>query len=181
MISDDIYLVLNATKDGKIVTRNRATGKEFECIEPIFISGRITQHGTNVLGKSDKGFFYTPVLFSEWNEDAAGNKHEKLYGLATTKHFQTDGKTAIDLPAYKEFDLSKLRLPTLISNLDQRTPSFFRLIACGEQALRLATITKGSDLTVEGEIRKHWIGNQSIDVVWVKELRINKKGATIGV
>ena len=181
MVNDDIYLVLSATQDGKVRSRNPITGKEFECAEPIFVSGRITQHGTNILGKSDKGLFYTPVLFSEWTEDAIGNKKERYFGLPNNSLYQTDGKTTVNLPHYKEFDLSKLRLPTLISNLDSRGPSFFRLVAYGEHALRLATMPKGSDLTVEGEMRKYWIGNQTIDVVWVRELRINKKGAVISV
>lgn len=176
-MSEDIYLALSATQDGKVKTCNKSTGKEFECVEPVFISGRITQNGTNILAKTAKGLFYTPVLFSEQDTDEQGYKTEKLYGLSESKHYKSDGKTEVILPTYREFDLSKLRLPTLITNLDNRAPIFFRLVACGENAMRLSTITKGSDITIEGEFKKYWIGNQSIDVVSVRELRFNRKGA----
>lgn len=176
-MNDDIYLALSATQDGKVKTYNKATGKEFECVEPIFISGRITQNGTNILARTPKGLFFTPVLFSEPCTDDQGYKTEKLYGLSESKHYQSDGRTEVVLPTYKDFNLSKLRLPTLISNIDNRAPMFFRLVAYGENAMRLSTIPKGSDLTIEGEFKKYWIGDQSIDVVLVKELRFNKKGA----
>lgn len=181
MLNEDMYLVLTATEDGKVHTRNPITGKEFDVTESIFISGRITQNGTNVLGKSNKGLLYTPVLFSEWIVDRDGVKRERYYGLPNTTFFQSDGRTPLSLPSYSEFDLSKLRLPTLISNAKQDAPLFFRLVAYGEHAMKLAKITKGSDITVEGEMKKYWIGDQSIDVVWVKELRIIKKGATANV
>ena len=156
---------------GYVKMKDLATGAEFQAKEFLQICGRIANDHPQILGLSTKGGFYTPLLVRR-NGNCLGHSNGKFY--------KSDGKTELQLESYGSVEsLQEICLPTIISNMvPDAKPNFYNLIANGENALRIANISRGDHIKVAGEVRECWIGKQSISVIWVNEIiEIRKKGA----
>jgi hypothetical protein len=168
-MAEDILLSLTSVNNG-VQVEDVISGNKSVSSEVIVVNGRIAKDTSGIVGRSNGGVFYTPVLVH-----STKNKKE-LLGTANGVFFKSDGKTPVSLQSYDCVDDKRnINLPTLISNANERAPIFYNMIACGENALKLASAPIGSSIHVVGEMRDCWVGKFSIKVLWVISMTIKRK------
>ena len=132
-----------------------------------FISGRITANGSDIIAKNKNGLFYTPVLY----------QNDMSYMAATNGPFyRSDGRTPIELPIASNDSKLRLVLPTLVNNSDTRGPKYVYLMACGENAMKLAGATRGSNVEAFGRFKRCRVGDRETDVLFIDYMLFSIKG-----
>lgn len=165
--NDDISLLLTPKNNG-ISVQDRVSGKEIITSKVIVVNGRITRNGSNIVGKTEKGLYYTPLLYWDNNQ---------YLGAPGVSFFETIGNTPKILNTFSYIaDRRNIVMPTLVSNADDNGPRYVQLFAYGEIAVRLANATRGSSVYVVGEPKEFWIGKEKLDVLWVRHMVLRKKG-----
>ncbi len=168
-MAEDILLSLTSSTNG-VRVENKVSGDTTVSSEVIVVNGRIAKDTSGIVGRASNGVFYTPVLVHN-----AQNRKE-LLGTANGVFFKSDGKTPVSLQSYETVeDKRTINLPTLISNANEHMPTFYNMVACGENALKLASAPIGSSVHVVGEMRDCWVGKFSIKVLWVINMTIRRK------
>ena len=162
-----------SVSDNYVKMEDKTNGTASQAKEFVFVAGRIANQHPGIVGRSNNGVFYTPVLIRQNGE---------LLGHTNGTFIKQDGKTTIELGTYESVGSRKeICLPTLISNpVEHGAPQFHNLIAYGENALQIANTPVGSSIQVVGEIKDCWVGNYSIPVLWINKIvSLKKKGVSL--
>lgn len=168
-MAEDILLSLTSVNNN-VQIEDMVSGSKSVSSEVIVVNGRIAKDTPGIVGRNNNGVFYTPVLVSNTKN------RKQLLGTANGVFFKSDGKTPVSLQTYESIDDKRtINLPTLISNAKDQAPSFYNMIAYGENALKLADAPIGSSVHVIGEMRDCWVGKFSIKVLWVINMTIRRK------
>lgn len=168
-MAEDILLALTAAENG-VRVENKVSGDTAVSSEVIVVNGRIAKSTSGIVGRTKNGVFYTPVLVHNAKDS------RELLGTANGVFFKSDGKTRVSLQSYAAVEDKKLiNLPTLISNAKGEIPTFYNMIAYGENALKLSDAPVGSSAYIVGELRDCWVGKFSIKVLWVIEMNLVKR------
>ena len=161
------------SKDGtSVVLDNRVSGSKFETDQVAIINGRLVRDGSEILARSKKGCFYNPVLYAENGEYQLLSESGDLYSA--------NGKERIFIPSRPStmaVDSKKIVLPTLVSNAFESGPRYLKFICYGEDAMKIASATKGSSLTLIGGFETFTTEAISFRYLVVKELILRPKGA----
>ena len=176
MSMTDAKLTFSVTENGIKMLAGNGTATQAE--EFVVVTGRVANQHPNIVAKAMNGRFYTPMIVS---------RNGVLLSHANGNLYQGDGKKSVSLDSYNRIlNKSEIRLPTLISNHSQQgSPTFYNLIAFGEDALRLANVTPGSTLTIAGRMQNFWFeteeSRQSIQILRVDAMQtLIKKGVSHG-
>lgn len=174
-MEDILVKIATADNDKKqMVVTDAVSGKTQTTVstEVVVVNGRIAKETPGVVGKSNGGVFYNPVLVAN-----KGNRKD-LCSTGGGSFYKTDGTTKAEISNYDGIiDKRNLVLPTIISNAKDEQPMFYNLVAVGDNALKLAAAPIGSSVHVVGELRDCWVGKFSIKVLWVFDMTLRKKGA----
>lgn len=175
-----MLLSLKKGNKGGVEVENVITGTKQVSDEVLILNGRVATPPTHIVAKTPTGMYYNPVMVY-----ADENKKE-LLGTANGVFFKSDGKTPVSLRSFDSVtDKRLIKLPTIISNAEKRgptlckrEPTFYNLIASGENALKLADAPVGSSVYLAGEVRDCWVGKFSIKVLWVIDMQLIRKAGS---
>lgn len=171
---EDILVEITSGNNNKMLVTDAISRKTQETVSTtvVVVNGRIAKETPGVVGKSNGGIFYNPVLVAN-----GGNK-KNLCSTGGGVFYKPDGTTPMELNGFTgTIDKRNLVLPTIISNAKNEQPTFYSLVAVGDNALKLASAPVGSSVHVVGEMRDCWVGKFSIKVLWVFDMTLRKKGA----
>ncbi len=169
----DANLTFSVANNSYVRMEDKTNGTASQAKEFVLVAGRIANQHPGIVGRSNNGVLYTPVVI---------RRNGELLGPSKGTFLKQDGKTTISLDTYDSVDNKReICLPTVISNpTENGAPQFHNLIAYGENALQLANTPVGSSIQVIGEIKDCWVGKYSIPVLWVNKIvSLKKKGVSL--